>query len=262
MDLSFRFGSGPIAVILIHGLTGTPVEMRSLGKSIALNGHSVYGVQLAGHCGTEDDLIATNHIDWQKTVEDLIDNIKSTHEHIVLGGLSMGALLALKIAAERQDIKGVLCYSTTLFYDGWTISKNRWMLSLGLALGLGHWWRFKEVHPFGLKDDRIRERILAAARAHESKLASELATPGKSIRDLNRLIKITKSKLGDVRCPSLIMHAREDDVTSLKNADFLAARLRGHVVKIILDDSYHIITLDRERDKVGTHTNIFLQNYI
>ena len=64
-DKSFRMGSGSTAVVLVHGLTGTPAEMRWLGKQLAAAGYSVYGVHLAGHCGTERELAETTWMDWQ-----------------------------------------------------------------------------------------------------------------------------------------------------------------------------------------------------
>ena len=69
-DKSFRYGDGADAILLIHGLTGTPVEIQTVGRGLAKQGFSVYGVQLAGHCGSEAALIKTGWHDWYRSVEE------------------------------------------------------------------------------------------------------------------------------------------------------------------------------------------------
>ncbi|WP_244672777.1 alpha/beta fold hydrolase, partial [Xanthomonas sp. D-93] len=94
----FHFEGGRNAVLLIHGLTGTPSEMRLLGKSLNREGFSVYGVQLAGHCGDEDDLLATNWRDWYASVEAAAARVRPQVDRLFVAGLSMGAVLALRLA--------------------------------------------------------------------------------------------------------------------------------------------------------------------
>src|SRR3954453_16123346 len=68
-DNSFTLQGGPVAVLLVHGLTGTPSEMKTVAKAIARLGYTVHGVQLAGHCGTEAELLQTGWRDWSRSVE-------------------------------------------------------------------------------------------------------------------------------------------------------------------------------------------------
>ena len=67
-DVSFFYKGGRAGVLLIHGLTGTPAEMQILGKGLHKHGFTVYGMQLAGHCGDENDLLATSWHDWYDSV--------------------------------------------------------------------------------------------------------------------------------------------------------------------------------------------------
>jgi carboxylesterase len=259
-DNSFHFDGGPVAVLLVHGLTGTPVEMRGLGKALARSGCTVHGVQLAGHCGSESDLVATGWRDWHASVLEALDRMRERHRQVFVGGLSLGALLALTAAAERpRDVAGVLLYSTTIFHDGWAMPRLRLLADVGLALGLGRWWRFAERHPFGIKDERLRERVVAAMLGGDSAAAGNASTPGLSLRELNRMIRVVKRCLPEIRTPALVVHARDDDMTSLRNADYVAARIGGEVEKVILEDSYHMVTLDREREKVALRTLDFIE---
>jgi carboxylesterase len=258
-DKSFRMGSGPTAVLLIHGLTGTPTEMRWLGKQLAAAGYSVYGVQLAGHCGTERDLVATHWTDWQASVFRALDNIRQRHRQVFVGGLSGGALLALRAAAERPlQVAGLMLFSTTLVSDGWSMPRSRALLRPWLALGLWRFWRFAEQFPYGVKDERTRERVAAALHAGDSAEAGNPSTPGAIVRQLHFLSKAVRRDLRKIACPTLVVHAEEDDVSSRRNADYVASRLRGDVRKVILRDSYHLILLDRERNRVARESLSFL----
>lgn len=250
-DFSFKFGSGPTAILLVHGLTGTPAEMRGLGRGLAAAGHTAYGLQLTGHCGAEGDLVQTRWRDWDRDVGDAVAHLARRHRRVVVGGLCMGALLALRAAASRpREVAGVMLYSTTLFHDGWTIPRSRWLLPAAMALGLWRFWRFEEKLPYGIKDDRTRERLVSAMKAGDSAAAGNAATPGAAIRELHRLIRQVRADVPKVTCPSLVIHAAEDDIASRRNADWLASRLPGDVTKVILADSYHMVTLDREKDRV------------
>ena len=258
----FAFRGGPTAVLLIHGLTGTPAELKAIGKRLARAGCSVYGIQLAGHCGTEADLLQTNWRVWQDSALAAFDAIRREHEVVFVGGLSMGALLSLLVAAERPgQVAGCLVYSPTMFYDGWSVPRVSVLLHVGIKLGLGHFIRFREQHPYGIKDERLRRHIAAAMEAGQSAEAGLLYMPGRSLGQLLLVIRHLKRRLPEIRTPTLVLHAREDDVTSIKNAAYIAAHIGGRVEKILLEDSYHMITLDQERELVAEHSIAFIRKF-
>jgi len=162
----FFLPGGRDGVLLIHGLTGTPAEMRFVGKGLHRAGYSVFGMQLAGHCGNEADLLATGWRDWYQSVTEAADFLAGRVDRLFVGGLSMGALLALKLAAERPaQINGLALYGTTFAYDGWTIpriAKLSFLLPLAIRLGIGRKQRFMEKPPYGIKCERVRQRIREA----------------------------------------------------------------------------------------------------
>ncbi|MGJ4860181.1 alpha/beta hydrolase [Labrys sp. La1] len=257
---AFHYAGGPTAVLLIHGLTGTPAELKLVAKGLARAGYSVYGVQLAGHCGSEADLMATGWKDWLASALEAFDRIRQNHDAVFVGGLSMGALLALLVASHRSDrVAGCLLYSPTMFYDGWSVPRGSVLLHVAILLGLGRFFRFRENFPYGIKDDRLRARVQAAMESGRSEEAGLLYMPGRSLAQLLYLIRDLKPRLPALRMPALVLHAREDDVTSIRNANYLAANLGGNVEKILLENSYHMITLDQERDLVVDHSVGFLK---
>jgi carboxylesterase len=249
---------GPTAVLLIHGLTGTPAEMRRVARGLAADGFSVHCVQLAGHCGSEADLTATGWTDWLDSALEAYDRLRGEYDRVYVGGLSMGGLLALHIAARRPDVAGCLVYSATMFYDGWSIPRLAFLLHIGIGLGLGRFVRFRENFPYGVKDERLRRHLAAAMEAGDSAGAGLLHMPGVSLGQLLKLIRDLKRRLPAIRTPTLVLHAREDDITSIKNAAYIAAHHGGRVEKILLDDCYHMITLDQHFDRVIAYSAEFM----
>src|SRR5262245_16961523 len=76
MDQTIRLSGGRLGFLLIHGLGGTPLEMRYVAQGLAYAGHTVHVPQLAGHCGSSDDLKATRWADWYATVEEEHERLK------------------------------------------------------------------------------------------------------------------------------------------------------------------------------------------
>jgi carboxylesterase len=251
VDRSFRYGNGDAAVLLIHGLTGTPVEMQSVGRGLAAMGFSVYGVQLPGHCGSELELLNTGWRDWYRGVEDAWRDAASRHSDVFAAGLSMGALMAIHLSARHPGaIRGLGLYSTTLIYDGWAIPKLAFLLPLFLPTPIATRYRFIENYPYGIKNDRLRQVIHAAMVSGQSDVAGNLGMLGRSLRQLRQLIGIVRREMPTVKSPALVLQAREDDVTSPRNAEYLARHLGGPVSVEYLDDCYHMITIDQQREEV------------
>jgi carboxylesterase len=242
-------------VLLIHGLTGTPAEMRMLARGLHRAGHTVYGVQLAGHCGTHDDLIATTWQDWYASVQAAADALQAHVDHMYVVGLSMGALLALKLAADRPDqVAGVGALSPTFRYDGWSIppyTRLAFLLPLFRALGIGRRNSFQERPPYGVKDSVLRNRVVSMLQSGNSAAAGLPGNPWYSVIELRALARVVQQALPAIHVPCLVVHATDDDVASWRsNALLICEQVRGPVDTLWLHDSYHLITVDRERRAV------------
>jgi carboxylesterase len=88
-------------------------------------------------------------------------------------------------------------------------------------------------------------------------------TPAPSLHELFKLIREIKRELPEVTTPALILHSKEDDLTSTKNPDYVEGKIGSKVVrKIILDDSYHMMTIDNQKDRVAEETIRFFQEQI
>jgi carboxylesterase len=258
-DGSLRFAGGRLGFLLIHGLGGTPMEMRFVAQGLARAGYTVHVPQLAGHCGTADELKATGWQDWCATVEEEHDRLKQTCDHIVVGGLSMGAILAVHHAARHpDDVFALALYAPTLQLDGWGIPWYGRLFDLVHQKWFADLFQFAERDPWGIKDRRLRELVKTAILSGDSSKAGIAALPGGMMLELRWLVEDTKRRVGDVRQPTLVVHPREDDRASLSNMKYLQSNLAGLVETVVLDDSYHIVTLDRQRHVVVDRTLDFI----
>jgi len=250
----FHLRGSRSGVLLIHGLTGTPTEMRFVGNGLHRAGFTVFGVQLAGHCGNEKDLLATGWRDWYASVVSAAERLQEQVDHLFVAGLSMGAVLALKLAIDRpRDVDGLGLYGTTFFHDGWAtppIGRLAFLLPLATRFGIGRQRNSAENPPYGIKDERIRNRVVGAMLAGDSEASGLAGFPWPSLAEFQRLSLHVRNRIGRVRAPCVIVHSSDDDIASLRNVRIVERRVRAPVETVLLDDSYHMVTIDRQRGEL------------
>jgi carboxylesterase len=247
------------AVVLVHGLTGSPNEMRFLAWFLNTHGYTVSCPRLANHGQPLHILRSTHWEEFYASVRQAFVDLRSGHDRVFAGGLSMGALLALLLADEFQSrVAGVSCLSPTLFYDGWNVPWYHFLLPLGARTPLKNYVYFKEQPPYGLKNERMREKVhqfYEHADIHKMGDVDRLGYPFFPVRllgELHRLVRHLEGRLPFVHCPCQIIQARHDDMSSVRNAQFIYDRVGSQRKEIIyLEDSYHVITADQERGKVA-----------
>ncbi|WDG76294.1 alpha/beta fold hydrolase [Pseudomonas chlororaphis] len=251
-DAGFVLGNGEVAVLLIHGLTGTPTELRRVAAGLAKAGCTVYVPTLAGHCGNNADLQATGWQDWYEGVRRTFVGIRQRHRQVFVGGLSMGAVMSMYLASEHPgQVSGLLMYSTTLKYDGWSINKLAFLTPLLMKIPFGvHICSFEEKPPYGIKNERLRAVVERQMKAGESSSAGLLTMEGVTVRELHRMNAVVKKRMPSITTPALVLHSIEDDITSRWNADYVERKLGGPVVKVLLDNCYHMITVDLQYRRV------------
>ena len=255
-DRSQFIPGGRVGVLLIHGLGGTPVELRFIANGLARAGHTVYCCQLAGHCGTPEELRRSTWQEWYASVEAAHDQLKEHCDVILAGGLSMGGILAIHLAQNRPaGVHGLLLFAPTLKLDGWSMPWHSVFLQYVRPLPVRLEFDLAERDPYGIKDERVRRLVVSSMQSGDTGRGRHLlARRCARSRNFNSLVAVVKPDLGKVRQPALIVHPRDDDMASLKNAQYLQANLGGLVDTLILDDSYHIVTLDQQRHIVAERT--------
>ena len=264
----FLKGNGAKAVLLIHGITGTPSEMRYLGRKLNKAGYTVFCNTLPRHCSTLGEL---KKVSWQEIVEACAEDLKLLKDEcpkVFVGGISMGALVAVHLAYQLpHDVSGIIALAPTIFYDGWALHKGKVLLNLVWPVPfLRNRVNIREGAPYGLKDEVLREhikRFYQNARADQFddkvKLFGSPFFPAACLYQHRRFSEIVKKELSLVDKPIIILHAKEDDMVSIKNARYILDHIGSKDKElVVLQNSYHMITIDQEKDKVAEESIKFL----
>jgi carboxylesterase len=254
---------------LIHGLTGTPKELGAIANRLQQAGYSVAVPHLAYHNGPLSLLKRKKWQDFYQPLREEFLKYEKEYKNIFVAGLSFGALLAILLACEfPRKVKAIASFSITLFYDGWAAPKAKIWLPLGYYTYLQYWFYFKEDHPYGIKNEKLRSRIenyyknaawYDYSKAH---LYGYPAIPVSCMSQNHFLAKKVISILPQVETPIQLFQAKDDDVTSPRNSQFVFARIASQDKELVfLEDSYHIITADQEREQVAEKTIAFFDKF-
>lgn len=253
-DQGYRIPGGRTGVLLVHGLCGSPAEMRFIANGLARAGHTVYVPMLAGHGGSEDDLRQSTWQDWVKSAEDALNEISGSCDTVMVAGLSTGAVIALLLADRHPDkVNALALYSPTLWLNGFQIPWYARLFRIVTFKAFANLFDFPAPHKFGIKCPRIRG-FLHNALATGTGPKLPVVAPGGAVLERRWLVDAARRVVGRITQPVLILHPREDDYAALNNATYLQTNLAGIVDLVVLEDSYHIVTVDRQRHVVLERT--------
>jgi len=254
---------GRVGVLLVHSLGGTPVELRFVAQSLARLGYTVHCPLVAGLGGGTDLSGLSSWSDWYSGVEAAHDALKDSCDTILVGGMSAGAMLALKLAADRpNDVHGLMLFAPTIWPNGWAIPKALQLFKLVHEKFTARLFHFRQRQPYGIKDERIRNFMLDSFKGDGRSLDDLIGRSGGMALEFRRLVSRVKKQLGKINQHTVIFHPRFDDQSDLKNTMLLQRRLGGLVEVAVLDDSYHMVTLDRQRTYVVDRTVEFAQRVV
>ncbi len=254
-------GDNGSTIVLIHGLTGTPNEMKFLASYLNKKGYSIICPRLAWH---GEPLRVLKYAKWQdfhETVRGIFTTgpLAEVEGPVFVSGLSMGALLSMLLAQEFKDkIAGVSCLAPTLFYDGWNSPSSKFFLPFAYYTWLKYFAYFKEEPPYGIKNRAMQERIHKYYGDAKLDDMDDVALygypyfPVTMLYQLHLLVKHLSKRLPMMNFPVQLIQAKDDDMTSVKNSKYIYDRVKSEMKEIVLlYDSYHIITADQERETVG-----------
>ena len=254
----FRAGTNGKAVLLIHGVTGSPVEMKYMAKGLNRAGYTVYAPLLAGHGVDIASLRKSRWQDWYRSVSEAADMLASHADNIYVAGVCVGGMLGLRLARDNPSIRAATVYSPLLQYDGWNAPYHyrlgRLTVPIAVRLGISRWISLKERSPFGIKSDRIRRLLAENGNGIRGTLS---AFPVDTLHQNLKLIKATKAILPEIKTPTLLMHARDDDLSGPNNPLYIQRNIGGPCEVEWLTDSYHMIHVDQEHTLVADRTRAF-----
>lgn len=248
---------GDHAVLLLHGLSSSPLELRFIARYLTEDGFATYTPELSGYsAGTEPAPMEQ----WVSAALDAFDALASRYRHVSVCGLSMGATLAAAVAHERPAARALLLLSVTLDYDGWAIPWYRFLLNWLYYTPVRSRYRYRERKPYGLRNEALRSKIARAMQKNEISEVGPASIGMPALHEARRLASHVRKNLKSVAADCLVIHAIDDETSSPHNARLVAANVGASFVRTIwLDDSYHMITSDNEREVVARECALFLR---
>ena len=236
----FALAGGPVTVILLHGFTGSPAEMRLLAYALNAQGYGVETPLLAGHGTRLDDLMKIEPHQWLEQIDALVQRLHDHGQRVVVAGLSLGSILALQAGLRHPEVEAVMAYSPPIISGD-----PRVLIAPLLARVLPSVARPAE----DFVDTATAERIWAYDR-----------WPSRcSVRVLG-LIRATRRQLAGLQQPLLVVASRKDRVITERGVEWLRRRVGSRrVVLHWLENSGHVITADAQWRLVADQTLTFLE---
>ncbi len=242
----------PDGVFLIHGLGGTQYDLGSMHKRLKNAGFVTHSLTLPGHGTDPKDLDGVVAEDWVNAVIAKYREVKDLHPRLHLMGMCMGSLLAALLAEREQHTKGnLVILAPPVYIDGWSTPWYRGLRPLMYWVpGVGRSMKIEEEDPFGIKNEQLRAIVKAKFERGEN--FHYRWVPLECIRQVDRLRGMLMKSAKNIRCQTLVVHAREDELTSLRSANFLVEQIGGGRARmVVLEDSYHMVCVDNDREIVA-----------
>ncbi|MDP9093991.1 MAG: alpha/beta fold hydrolase [Actinomycetota bacterium] len=236
----FCADGGHVGVILSHGFTGTPASMRPWAQHLAAAGYTVRLPRLPGHGTSWQDTNRTRWTDWYGEIENAYDEVASRCDTVFACGLSMGGTLATRLAEEKGNaIAGLVLvnpsYATERF-DARFAPYIAWAVKSRPAIG----------------GDIRKPGVVEPAYDR---------TPVVAFTSVQKLWRVTLADLARVTAPILMFRSRHDHVVEPLSGRLLQARATSTSVReVILEDSYHVATLDNDAPAIFTGSVEFFQS--
>ncbi len=258
MSLDFYYtNNNKRVVLLFHGLTGSPYELKKYGMALFERGFDVVAKSLPGHGDDFKNIYTTTYLDWLNFSYGEFEKLNEAYDEIYVSGLCLGAVLALNLAIKYpKKVKGVVSLSTTLFLDGWRLPWYKFLMPLALSTIIRFYYNYPECDPHGIKNEKTRAVIKKLLEKGDVGLND---FPMTGIYELIKLSKFVRKDLAKIEAPTLLIHSKYDDLTSIKSANLVYNKISSkQKEKIILDNSYHMVLYDNEKGFVFDKATNFL----
>jgi len=226
----FSAPGGPHGALVLHGFTGCPQSMRGLAEAFADAGFAVELPRLPGHGTTIDDMLETGWTDWSGAAEAAYQDLAGRCDKVVVGGLSMGGTLTLWLAERHPEIAGIVLVNAAAEPPA---DSFREMLQGILDSG-------SPTMPAVGND---------IAEPGQTELAYD-STPVAPLLAMFDAVKEIATGLGKIECPVLLMNSPQDHVVPPSSSDLIAAGVSGPLERVTLERSYHVATLDYDKDEI------------
>lgn len=237
----FYLAGGATGILLIHGYTGSPTEMRWIGDRLHARGLTVSGPLLPGHGVAPEEMNRCRWSDWTGHVEKALADLRARCDKVFFAGLSMGSLLTLYLARQHPDLPGVIAYSPAV----WVRSSLLYLSPLARY--------FIAMQPKTDGSDLVDPQA-------DLQLWSYDVNPAGAAAELLRLMLNVRWSLAKITCPVLLIHSRGDNVIHPVSAQRTYDRIGSRDKQLLtLEASGHCIAVDVKWQWVADKTLEFMR---
>jgi len=236
----FTVGSGDrgrVGVLVCHGFGGSPRSVQEMALRLVGAGYTVALPLLAGHGLTAEAMESSRWTEWTADVEQACAWLRERSDEIFAFGLSMGGTLALWLVERHPEVAGLITVNAIVRHP-----QERTMHFLGL-IGRPRWVKAigNDTKLAGV-DEKAYDRI-----------------PARSARQLALLLAEVRRDIPLVRCPALVFSSVIDHVVPPANQRELYGAISSTDKTMIeLRDSYHVATMDHDKERIFAGTLEFI----
>jgi carboxylesterase len=234
----FRHEGGEVGVLLCHGFTGSPQSLRPWADHLAGRGLTVSLPLLPGHGTRWEDMQLTGWQDWYAEVDRELRALLERCRQVFVFGLSMGGALTLRLAAKHGDaISGLVLVNPA-----------------------------NKVHGLSAYALPVARHLVRTTKG----LASDIALPGSAevgydrvplhaAHSLRRFFRLVDAELPQVTQPIVLLHSPQDHVVPPADSARILSRVSStDVEEILLEQSYHVATLDHDAERIFDESYRFI----
>jgi len=249
-----------IPLLLFHGLYSSPQEFGFIGQDLRRRRIAHQAIVTSGYTLSRE-AVSPQWRTWREAALAAAQPYLAGDAPVVLGGLCMGGVLAAALALEApRNVAGLVLMSPTFAYDGWGLPLRRHWRHLGYWAHLDRFFSVAEREPYGIKNPKIRKWVIRDLQERANSAVGPARLPLRALREGERMMATVRARLGELSCPLLLIHAREDEITSLKSVQKLFASLpQADKQLAVLENSYHMITIDNDRHEVAALLERFVR---
>lgn len=236
----FEFEGGPAGLLLLHGFTGNPAALRTMGEWLAARGHAVSCPLLAGHGRDWRDLAEPRWGQWAEEADGALRDLEPHCQGVVILALSFGAVPALHLAVRRPElVRGIVVV-------------NPYLRDRRIAVAPYLWWAIPPRPGVGNDIKKPGQDELPAERI-----------PVRGLAEVRRFQEAVADEIDAVRQPLLVFRSTVDHVVPTGNVEWLLDRVGSEQTELVeLPNSYHVATLDHDAELIFERTHEFAETVV
>jgi len=222
---AFDFAGGERGVLLLHGFSGTPAEVRDLGARLHARGYGVIGPALPGHAREGRTIEEIRAEDYLSAAEAALETVRGRYRTVYVVGFSMGGTLGLHLA-QRKRVEALVTINAPLEMPA----------------------HVRNGVPFVAR--------YAANALLPVNMRALVGHPGRAIMPAHAVVTFLdvleriRGGLADIACPLLVLQGTHDETVPAANADTIVAAAGARARSVMIPNGPHVVTMGRWLDAI------------